>query len=140
MSKYGQFCPVAKTLDVIGDRWTLLIVRNLLCGMTHFNDLERGLPGISRALLARRLRRLQEAGVIEKRSGSTGRTASALAMATRCASPPESFLAERSARWRMLNRSRVFITRLLIRLRAIPRIFRPDATLSKTVASNKSGS
>ncbi|WP_225154506.1 helix-turn-helix domain-containing protein, partial [Bradyrhizobium sp. NBAIM08] len=52
MSKYGQFCPIAKALEVIGDRWTLLIVRNMLCGMTHFNDLERGLPGISRPLLA----------------------------------------------------------------------------------------
>lgn len=66
MSKYGQFCPVAKALEILGDRWTLLIVRNMLCGMTHFNDLERALPGISRGLLARRLRQLQSAGVIKK--------------------------------------------------------------------------
>jgi DNA-binding HxlR family transcriptional regulator len=57
MSKYGQFCPVAKALEILGDRWTLLIVREMLIGMTHFNDLERGLPGISRPLLAQRLRR-----------------------------------------------------------------------------------
>ena len=73
MSKYGQFCPVAKTLEVVGDRWTLLIIRNMLCGMTHFNDLERGLPGISRPLLARRLRQLQRAKVIEKRLKGAGR-------------------------------------------------------------------
>src|SRR5258707_6439159 len=66
MSKYGQFCPVAKTLEILGDRCTLLIVRTMLCGMTHFNDLERSLPRISRSVLARRLRQLQQAGVIEK--------------------------------------------------------------------------
>jgi DNA-binding HxlR family transcriptional regulator len=73
MSKYGQFCPVAKSLDILGDRWTLLIVRELLIGTTHFNDLERGLPGISRTLLAQRLRQLQKTGVVEKRLNSGGR-------------------------------------------------------------------
>lgn len=73
MSKYGQFCPVAKALEVLGDRWTLLIVRDMLTGTTHFNDLERGLPGISRALLAGRLRQMQQAGVISKRMNGSGR-------------------------------------------------------------------
>ena len=45
MSKYGQYCPVAKSLEILGDRWTLLIIRDLLYGTRHFNDLERGLPG-----------------------------------------------------------------------------------------------
>lgn len=67
MTKYGQFCPVARSLEILGDRWTLLIVREMLLGMRHFNDLERGLPGISRPLLAQRLRQLQKAGVVEKR-------------------------------------------------------------------------
>jgi DNA-binding HxlR family transcriptional regulator len=67
MGKYGQFCPVAKSLEILGDQWTLLIVRDMLGGISHFNDLERGLPGISRALLSKRLRQLQGAGVIEKR-------------------------------------------------------------------------
>jgi DNA-binding HxlR family transcriptional regulator len=67
MTKYGQFCPVAKSLEILGDQWTLLIVRDMLGGVSHFNDLERGLPGISRALLSKRLRQLQRAGVIEKR-------------------------------------------------------------------------
>ncbi len=73
MSKYGQFCPVAKALDILGDRWTLLIIRDMLGGTTHFNDLERGLPGISRALLSARLRQLQQAGVVEKRTSGAGR-------------------------------------------------------------------
>src|ERR1041385_4786745 len=68
MSKYGQYCPVAKSLEILGDRWTLLILRDLLTGTTHFNDLERGLPGISRALLANRLRHLKRVGLIEKRT------------------------------------------------------------------------
>ena len=62
MPKYGQYCPVAKSLEILGDRWTLLIIRDLLYGTRHFNELERGLPGISRALLSARLRQLQRAG------------------------------------------------------------------------------
>jgi DNA-binding HxlR family transcriptional regulator len=77
MSKYGQFCPVAKSLDILGDRWTLLIVRELLTGTAHFNDLERGLPGISRGLLARRMRQLQQAGIVEKRLNAGGRQSTA---------------------------------------------------------------
>jgi DNA-binding HxlR family transcriptional regulator len=73
MSKYGQYCPIAKSLEILGDRWTLLIVRDMLTGTKHFNELERGLPGISRALLASRLRQLQRAGVIEKRFTGPGR-------------------------------------------------------------------
>jgi DNA-binding HxlR family transcriptional regulator len=73
MVKYGQYCPVAKALEILGDRWTLLIVRDMLMGTRHFNELERGLPGISRALLATRLRQLQHAGVIEKRLDGSGR-------------------------------------------------------------------
>jgi DNA-binding HxlR family transcriptional regulator len=68
MTKYGQYCPTARAAEILGDRWTLLIVRDLLCGVSHFNDLERGLPGISRALLADRLRRLQQAGILERKA------------------------------------------------------------------------
>ena len=73
MYKYGQYCPIARASEILGDRWTLLIVRDLLLGKRHFNDLERGLPGISRALLAERLRRLQKMGVIEKYPVGRGR-------------------------------------------------------------------
>lgn len=71
--KYGQYCPVAQALEIVGDRWTLLIIRDMLTGTRHFNDLERGLPGISRPLLAKRLRQLQSANVIEKRRANEGR-------------------------------------------------------------------
>ena len=72
MNKYGQYCPVAMAMEILGDRWTLLIVRDLLTGTRHFNDLERGLPGISRGLLSKRLQRLQAAGVIERRARGKG--------------------------------------------------------------------
>jgi DNA-binding HxlR family transcriptional regulator len=64
---YGQFCPVAKASEVIAERWTPLIVRELALGSHRFNDLERGLPHISRSLLASRLRQLERAGVVERR-------------------------------------------------------------------------
>lgn len=73
MYKYGQYCPIAKAVEILGDRWTLLIVRDLLIGTCHFNDLERGLPGISRGLLSERLRRLQRMGVVEKINQGNGR-------------------------------------------------------------------
>lgn len=62
----GQYCPIARTLDVVGERWSLLIVRDMLLGATRFNDLARGLPGLSRSLLTKRLRHLQRYGVIEQ--------------------------------------------------------------------------
>lgn len=77
MSKYGQYCPIAQALEIVGERWTLLIIRDMLLGATHFNDLERGLPGISRGLLAARLRQLQDAGIIEKQVNDTGRQTTA---------------------------------------------------------------
>jgi DNA-binding HxlR family transcriptional regulator len=76
MYRYGQYCPIAKALEVVGDRWTLLIVRDLLTGTTQFNELERGLPGISRALLAERLRRLQRLGIVERSVVDSGRSRS----------------------------------------------------------------
>ena len=73
MYQYGQYCPIAKAVEILGDRWTLLIVRDLLCGTNHFNELERGLPGISRGLLAGRLRRLEQMGLLEKRREGNSR-------------------------------------------------------------------
>lgn len=64
---------MACAVEILGDRWTLLIVRDLLTGTRHFNDLERGLPGISRALLSERLRRLRQSGIVEKRATGVGR-------------------------------------------------------------------
>ena len=70
---YGQYCPVARALEVVGDRWSLLIVRDLLLGDRGFNELERGLPGISRSLLAQRLRLLERGGVVTRELGEDGR-------------------------------------------------------------------
>ncbi len=80
MWRYGQYCPLAHALEILGDRWTLLIVRDLMKGICRFNDLERGLPGISRGLLSKRLQLLQKAGIIEKRSGLQGRSTTAYAL------------------------------------------------------------
>jgi DNA-binding HxlR family transcriptional regulator len=66
MKGYGQFCPVAKAAEVLGDRWTLLVVRELLCGSRHFNDLRRGVPLMSPSLLSQRLKQLERAGIIER--------------------------------------------------------------------------
>ncbi len=66
MTKYGQFCPVTRALELLGERWTLLILRDLLHDVHHFNELSRGLPRLSRGLLAKRLRQLEEAGLLER--------------------------------------------------------------------------
>ena len=65
-ASYFQFCPVAKAMEVLDERWTLLIVRELVTGSRHFNELRRGVPRISPALLTRRLRQLERAGVVER--------------------------------------------------------------------------
>ena len=63
---YGQFCPMATALDVIGDRWTILILRELLGGAARFQELQDGLQGIPKNLLADRLRRLESDGVVRR--------------------------------------------------------------------------
>jgi DNA-binding HxlR family transcriptional regulator len=73
MHRYGQYCPVARAAEVLADRWTVLIIRELLADINHFNELERGLPHMSRALLAERLRRLERSGVLERRALSRGK-------------------------------------------------------------------
>jgi DNA-binding HxlR family transcriptional regulator len=73
MPDYGRFCPVAMSSEVLADRWTPLIVRELVLGNTRFNDIGRGLPGVSRTLLAQRLRHLERCGVLETWPSPTGR-------------------------------------------------------------------
>src|SRR5262245_9483391 len=63
---YGQYCPVTRAVEVLGERWSMLNVRDMLCGTSHFNDLARGLPGLSRSLLTKRLRQLEMAGIVER--------------------------------------------------------------------------
>jgi DNA-binding HxlR family transcriptional regulator len=64
-SSYGQFCPVAMAAEIVCSRWTALVVRELLCGSTRFNDLRRGVPLMSPTLLSKRLKELEAAGVIQ---------------------------------------------------------------------------
>ncbi|MEO8828792.1 helix-turn-helix domain-containing protein [Lapillicoccus sp.] len=69
---YGQFCGLARALDVVGDRWNLLIVRELLPGPMRYSELKTSLAGIATNLLAQRLRSLEEDGIIERRLGDVG--------------------------------------------------------------------
>lgn len=71
---YGQFCPVAKAAEVVAERWTPLILREMMVGSHRFNELRRGVPLMSSALLSQRLKELEHAGVIERRAGE-GRNA-----------------------------------------------------------------
>ena len=68
-SGFGQFCPVAVTCEVLAERWTLLILRELLAGSEQFNAVHRGIPKISRPLLAKRLRELEKAGIVVRENG-----------------------------------------------------------------------
>jgi DNA-binding HxlR family transcriptional regulator len=82
VSGYGQFCPVSKAMELLDERWTILVVRELLLGSRHFNELRRGLPKMSPALLSKRLKSLTRAGVVD-RTEVDGRTAYTL---TECGS------------------------------------------------------
>lgn len=84
MKSYGQYCSVAKALDVVGDRWTLLIVRELLLqGPCRYRDLQRGLPGIATNLLATRLRDLEAAGIVSRAAAPPPAAASAFSLTER---------------------------------------------------------
>lgn len=73
MPDYGRYCPVALASEVVADRWTPLILRELLIGNTRFNDIARAMPGISRTLLVARLRHLERHGVLATAPSPTGR-------------------------------------------------------------------
>ena len=66
-SSYHQFCPVAKAMELLDERWTMLVIRELLLGSRHFNDIRRGVPKMSPSLLSKRLRDLTRAGIVERR-------------------------------------------------------------------------
>jgi len=69
---YGQFCPVAMAAEVVCSRWTALVLRELLCGSTRFNDIRRGVPRMSPTLLSKRLKELERAGIIATRMSPSG--------------------------------------------------------------------
>ena len=74
MTEYGRYCPIALSSEVLADRWTPLVMRELILGNTRFNEIARCLPGISRSLLTQRLRHLERRGVLERWASPTGRT------------------------------------------------------------------
>ncbi len=72
MTGYGQFCSVARAHEALGGRWTLLVVRELLCGSRRFNDIRRGIPRISRTMLSERLQELVLVGAVTRIDGKHG--------------------------------------------------------------------
>jgi DNA-binding HxlR family transcriptional regulator len=71
-ASYGQFCPVAMAAEVLCSRWTVLVLREMLCGSTRFNDLRRGVPRMSPSLLSKRLKELEQAGVVRTVPNAAG--------------------------------------------------------------------
>lgn len=74
---YDQYCGLARALDVVGERWTLLVVRNLLLGPLRYSELLRGLPGITTNLLAKRLKEMEEHGLLERIRAGAGESGQA---------------------------------------------------------------
>lgn len=72
MSGYGQFCAIARAHEALGGRWTLLVVRELMCGSHRFNDIRRGIPRISRTMLSERLQALTHLGAVTRHEGQRG--------------------------------------------------------------------
>jgi len=72
MPDYGQFCTVARGAEVFGEPWTPLVIRELLCGSRRFNEIRRGVPRMSQTLLTKRLRKLEEIGIIERKPAAGG--------------------------------------------------------------------
>jgi DNA-binding HxlR family transcriptional regulator len=98
MSEYGQYCPVAKGAEVFAQRWTPLLLRELLRGSTHFNDLHRGVPLMSRSMLSRRMKELTTIGVVARKRGAHG-TEYHLTQAGRELAPVVKSLGEWGQRW-----------------------------------------
>ncbi|HYG90975.1 MAG TPA: helix-turn-helix domain-containing protein [Azospirillum sp.] len=72
MAGYGSFCPIAKATEVLAERWTLLVMRELLLGARHFNDIRRGVPRMSPTLLSKRLHALRDQGIVAIERASDG--------------------------------------------------------------------
>lgn len=98
MKGYGQFCPLALASEIVGERWTPLVLRELILGGRRFNDIHRGVPRMSPALLSRRLKTLENAGIIERQRAGR-RTEYALTEAGAQLAPAIESLALWGKRW-----------------------------------------
>lgn len=97
---YGQFCPVALAAELLAERWTLLVVRELLCGAQRFNEIRRGVPRLSPTLLRQRLQALELAGVLERQASARGRAgAYRLTAAGQALRPVVASVGEWGQRW-----------------------------------------
>ncbi|MFD6875384.1 MULTISPECIES: winged helix-turn-helix transcriptional regulator [unclassified Streptomyces] len=94
-----EYCPVTAGVEAVGDRWTLLVLRELLLGSERFNDIHRGLPGISRSLLSARLRRMRAGGLVSRALDSDGRPAYRLTEAGAALEPLVWQLGDWARRW-----------------------------------------
>ena len=73
MRTYGQYCPIARASEILAERWTPIILRNMLLGSSTFTEIADGAPGLSHTLLTARLRELERAGVVERTRGPSAR-------------------------------------------------------------------
>ena len=71
---YGQYCPIARSSELLAERWTMIIIRNILVGCQTFNEIADGAPGLSRGLLSKRLRELERTGIIQPKLDGQGST------------------------------------------------------------------
>lgn len=100
MRDYGQFCPIARSAELLAERWTLVIVRNLLNGCRTFNEIRQGAPGIPPALLTQRLQLLERSGVLIRTAKPAGRGATYdLTEMGRALGPVCDALGQWGARW-----------------------------------------
>ena len=133
---YDQYCGLARALDALGERWTLLIVRNLLLGPQRYSELLRGLPGITTNLLAKRLQEMEAEGVIE-RTTADGEAASAYRLTELGKALEPAIHALGRWGWRRMAkptaRDRRSIDWLLVALR---RRYRGGVTLSASIESD----
>jgi DNA-binding HxlR family transcriptional regulator len=99
MKGYGQYCPIAQAAEIVTERWTPLVLRELLVRGTRFNEIRRGVPLMSPSLLAKRLRGLEEAGLVERRGRPNGGTEYRLTEAGRELGPLILQLGDWGKRW-----------------------------------------
>jgi DNA-binding HxlR family transcriptional regulator len=87
MMRYGQFCPIAKAAEIVAERWTPLVIHELLAGSTHFSEIRRGVPLMSQTLLSQRLKELERVGIVERRGDDPRRREWHLTEAGRALAP-----------------------------------------------------
>jgi len=128
MTRYGQFCPLAKASEIVAERWTLLIIRELLAGSSRFNHLRRGVPLMSPALLSQRLQQLVRDGIVERRRADAAGTHDyRLTEAGQALAPAVRLLGEWGGRWVIdrLDQDDLDVTLLMwgMRRRVNPAVF-----------------